>query len=240
MSLAAAPAFAIAARTVATVGRPDLLRVVLDQAGRRIDLRRIPAARSRPARARHRTRSRASRWCPGRWRGDSPASASPAVRRPHGARGADDQLQEYHIAARAVDDGLGRLLAGRFGHMAVRLGLVARELARLGPVVVAAPHHGARLGEHRHDARRCSAPLDTGLSRNSCTPSRTASSTRERSPCPVSMMIGTFGCGKVVGRTHRAHELGAVHAGHLPVEQHDVGRQRADRLQARRRRHCAS
>ncbi len=54
--------------------RPDLLRIVLDPARRRIDLARTPAARSRPARARHRTRSRASRWCPGRWRGDSPAS----------------------------------------------------------------------------------------------------------------------------------------------------------------------
>ena len=32
--------------------RPDFLRIVLDQAGRRIDLAQIPAARSRPARAR--------------------------------------------------------------------------------------------------------------------------------------------------------------------------------------------
>ena len=55
--------------------------------------------------------------------------------------------------------------------------------------------------------RACNALLDTGLSRNSCTPRRTASSTRERSPCPVSMMIGTFGNGNVPGeRTLRTNE----------------------------------
>ena len=52
--------------------------------------------------------------------------------------------------------------------------------------------------------RSCSDFDDTGLSRNSLTPILTASITRERSPWPVSMMIGTSGSGKVSGeRTMR-------------------------------------
>ena len=34
------------------------------------------------------------------------------------------------------------------------------------------------------------------------------------------------------GRAHVPHELGAVHAPHFPVEHHDVGRKRANRVEA--------
>ncbi len=52
--------------------------------------------------------------------------------------------------------------------------------------------------------RSSSALADTGLHRNSLTPSLTASTMRQRSPCAVSMMMGTSGIGNTPGeRTMR-------------------------------------
>ena len=154
------------------------------------------------------------------------------------ARGCDDQSRNLY-GRRSIDRGF--VAAWRrsppAGSVRARRPRACSSRACAAPARNsrrAAPWRAAWSAPRRCAA--CSAPLDTGLSRNSCTPSRTASSTRERSPWPVSMMIGTSGYGKRPGRAHPAHELGAVHARHLPVEQHDVGRDARGSLRARSRR----
>ena len=80
--------------------------------------------------------------------------------------------------------------------------------------------------------RSSSALVDTGLSRYSLTPSCVASITRQRSPCPVSMMIGTFGIGNAPGERTMRTNSAPLDQRHFPVEDDEVGHGRADRLQA--------
>ena len=62
--------FAIAARAVATAVGPDVLRVVLDPAGRGIDLRKFELREAHRRQRLRRTGTRASRSCPDRWQAD--------------------------------------------------------------------------------------------------------------------------------------------------------------------------
>src|ERR1043166_8371578 len=55
-------------------------------------------------------------------------------------------VDEYDMPRRSTDR-LRLLLV-----VAVGLGLVGRDLAWLGPIIIAAPDHGTWLGEHRDDA----------------------------------------------------------------------------------------
>ena len=80
--------------------------------------------------------------------------------------------------------------------------------------------------------RSCSAFTDTGLSRNSLTPILTASTTRERSPWPVSMMIGTFGYGKVAGERTMRTKAGPSSPGICQSRMTTSGANAADQLEA--------
>jgi len=96
-----------------------------------------------------------------------------------------------------------------------------------------------RLGNYYGPSRatlvhttRCRILPDTGFFRNSLTPSREASITRQRSTWAVSMIIGTSGNREHTGRTHDAHQLSAVEQRHFPVEDDEIGREHANRLEA--------
>ena len=118
-----------------------------------------------------------------------------------------------------------RVSAGRRGDRLLhRLG---EQLARLRAVVVADLHHRARLGQDRDEAveqrlgghRLAQIFVDAEPHRLDHAPALDMGA--EHDDRDVRHR-------KHAGRAHDAHEFGAVEQRHLPVEDHDIGREHAD------------